>query len=189
MDDKYNSLFESNDDKITIVIRETSATPKTLIVFGIAIVVAICVVTFACLKSIRDNEYGEKVKGSISQTDYSYDKTVKTENMIYHRFQETGMVFPDSSKYLITANDVMELATCDFMSERELLRYAINELYARNGYQFDNGDYYWHYSSYGFLCNCSMEQALSKFNDVEVQNLDFLVEFESRRGYPHDSIQ
>ena len=99
------------------------------------------------------------------------------------RFSETGIVFPDSDKRFLTIQDVNELSLFTEYSEKELLRYAINELYARHGYSFTSTKYAEHYKKYGFNSFTDAESAIADFNEYELANLTFLCGIEKERGY------
>lgn len=99
-------------------------------------------------------------------------------------FHATGMVFPDSSNRLLTWDDVAALDSCGAYSDRELLCFAINEIYARHGYRFREQKYADFYRSYGYCGTKDMEAAAAEFDPIyECKNVDFLCAVARQRGY------
>lgn len=113
----------------------------------------------------------------------SSSRTLTVSSQSLKRFAETGIVFPDSNERLLTIRDVDELSLISGYSEKELLRFAVNELYARHGYLFQTEKYAEHYNSYGFEGYTDAETAVSNFNEYELANLSFLCSIENARGY------
>ncbi len=99
---------------------------------------------------------------------------------------DTGMMFPDSSKVLLTYDDIDKCDNKDRYSELEIIQHAINELYARKGYHFTDPEWYAYYSNYPWYVDRGLtgEETVEKFNKIELQNMKFLVENRKRiRGY------
>ena len=89
-----------------------------------------------------------------------------------------GFVFEDSNVRILTDADLMsiyEMQTSEY-DAKIILRLAINEIYARHNYKFTEAEFAEFYSQYswynGYL---SAEEACSQFNNVENQNLSFLI--------------
>lgn len=102
---------------------------------------------------------------------------------LYENWQETGILFPDSDTTLLTEADIdllFELSdSIDELSPELLIRYCINDLYARHHYLFSTEPFHSFYSNYdwyhGFL---NAEDSQNAFNDIERENLNFLVSIE-----------
>lgn len=80
---------------------------------------------------------------------------------------EEGIIFPNSSEEIIDKGKIEELTD-------EELRYAINELYARNGYIFKDDELRAYYEKYDWYEQTVKPDdfSLDLFNDVEKENLD-----------------
>lgn len=88
-------------------------------------------------------------------------------------FYETGIVFPDSSSRILSSGEINFLRYGYSESEEEMVQYAINEIYARNGYEFKTP--YWanYYSRYSWYYNHGYtdQEARTRFNNVEKENM------------------
>ncbi len=82
---------------------------------------------------------------------------------------EAGIIFPDSSSVLIDEADARALSD-------EELRYAINELYARHGYIFNDEELAAYYSQFDWYEGTvkSSDFTLDMFNDIEQKNVEML---------------
>ena len=100
----------------------------------------------------------------------------------------SGEVFPDSSSRYLTEKDLQLLWEGE-LGPDALVRLALNELYARNGYSFSNSwfrNYYLQCSWYdGGNCTDS-EVVEERFNTYEKANKKFLREFEKSQNYAWD---
>lgn len=119
---------------------------------------------------------------SYSWTELQSD-TASTNLQRASSFSYCGMVFPDSNERYLTDRDIDSLNEIAGYTERELLRYAINELYARHNYLFQTKKYADHYNKYGFDGYYDAETAVAHFNEYERANLLFLCNIEKARGY------
>lgn len=92
---------------------------------------------------------------------------------------ETGLLFPDSNTRYLDESDIISLSQIEGYTEAELLRYAVNEIYARHHYLFSNDKYVQFFNSYewydGYL---TAEEASALFNSVEHKNIAFLLDAE-----------
>ena len=100
----------------------------------------------------------------------------------------SGEVFPDSSSRYLTEKDLETLRKGELGADA-MVRLALNELYARNGYTFSNS---W-YRNYYMQCswydggNCKDSQVVEeRFNDYERANKKFLREYEKSHNYAWD---
>ena len=90
---------------------------------------------------------------------------------------EDGIIFPNSSEEEITSEEIARLSD-------EELRYAINEIYARHGYIFnDDGlrEYYEKYDWYEKRVAPS-DFTMELFNDIETKNVEALQEERNKRN-------
>ncbi len=96
--------------------------------------------------------------------------------VLYDRFLETGLVFPNSDMAYLTKDEIAAVSTSPYCAE--LLRYAINELYARHRFSFEIEPYKTHYLNLGFEAEIDMQQARDEFNLYEESNLNILLQLE-----------
>lgn len=93
-----------------------------------------------------------------------------------------GFLFPDSNQQELTDAQLQEKVT-----DREKCRQAINEIYARHGYQFSTEsiyNYFMQYSWYQALPkNSDMTKVDDTFNAVEKKNIEKLQAFKSAHGW------
>ena len=89
---------------------------------------------------------------------------------------EEGIIFPDSSEELI------DRAAVEKLSDEEL-RYAINELYARNGYIFNDDGLRTYYEKYDWYVPTvrSDDFSIDLFNDIEKENIKVMQEERDHR--------
>lgn len=83
--------------------------------------------------------------------------------------REEGIVFPDSSEKVISTEDIKKLSD-------EEIRYAINEIYARHGYSFNDKELKAFYEKYNWY-HASIkpdEFSVDLFNSVEKKNIEAL---------------
>lgn len=94
----------------------------------------------------------------------------------------SGFVFPDSDKVLLTDDRISETVT-----DADTCRRAINEIYARHGYEFtmqENIDFFNQYDWYKNMDKESdMEKVSAQFSKTEKSNVDKLLEFEDANGW------
>ena len=86
-------------------------------------------------------------------------------------------LFPSDTLY-ITDNDLRGKSQSE-------VRYILNEIYARNGYIFNNENYRQYFSSksWYFGNTTSQQEAESRFNSVETANRNFIISYEKSRGW------
>ena len=90
---------------------------------------------------------------------------------------EEGIIFPNSSEELLTASEIEALTD-------EELRYAINEIYARNGYIFKDETLLEYYRQYDWYSEdvAAEDFTTDLLNDIEFQNVELLQEERSSRS-------
>ncbi len=92
---------------------------------------------------------------------------------------DSGYIFPDTSTKLLTQMEIASIQGNERYSKEEMLQFAINELYARNHYEFQEKEFQVFYGSYSWYENYgySAENAIAHFNNIEIENLDALVRY------------
>lgn len=121
---------------------------------------------------------GTTVKSSVDTDTVDKDeKDEEDEGGMY-----SGFIFPDSSKELITDEELAEKVT-----DKDACQRAINEIYARHGYEFssrDNVDFFEKYDWYNELeKNSNMDQVSQKFNQTEKENVAKLQRYSREQGW------
>ena len=105
------------------------------------------------------------------------DDTIDTSDDPY-----AGFVFPDSDTTIITKTQMK--AT---LKTRSLCRRAVNEIYARHGYQFskqENTDYFNQYDWYrNMQKETDMSIVASEFSSVEKKNVEALQAYEDSKDW------
>lgn len=96
-----------------------------------------------------------------------------------------GFVFADSNERYLTLAEIEALQGNDNYTYQELLRYAINEIYARNGYEFQvDGKYYTYYNQYEWYRETAKQNVTyDMMNSYEQKNITMLVGVENELGY------
>ena len=96
--------------------------------------------------------------------------------------QYSGFVFPDSDTTLLTDEQISETVT-----DAATCRRAVNEIYARHGYEFtqqENIDFFNQYDWYRDMDKESdMEKVSAQFSKTEKENVDKLLEYEDAHGW------
>lgn len=150
---------------------------------AVVLTVIFCSVTFffATYKDTSEIE-------TTYQEDYSAVLDENDDRFI--PFSSDGFVFPESSTQYITSDDLDNLAMISVESDytyQELLRFSVNEIYARHGYQFiPGGSFDVFYSQYQWYTeSIKVDVTWDLFNDYEQHNLNLLLNEESRNGFRH----
>lgn len=106
--------------------------------------------------------------------------TVEESGSPYFCWKQTGFIFPDSRERYIGDGDIAVLSEFEGYSEAEVIRYAINEIYARHNYLFKTEKYLDFFSEYDWFSGClSAEEAVKQFNSIEHKNIAFLLNVEA----------
>ena len=128
-----------------------------------------------------DSEYSSDASvnfsgGSLKESSGGSETTDDEDGMY------SGFVFPDSDKVLLTDDRISETVT-----DADTCRRAINEIYARHGYEFtmqENIDFFNQYDWYKNMDKESdMEKVSAQFSKTEKSNVDKLLEFEDANGW------
>ncbi|MDO4622715.1 MAG: YARHG domain-containing protein, partial [Eubacteriales bacterium] len=84
-----------------------------------------------------------------------------------------GMIFPDSSSRLLTS------AECAALSKSQV-QDAINEIYARRGYIFEDAGIYAKYKQYSWYRPSIPKSSFtgSEFNSIEYANVELLAKYQ-----------
>ena len=114
------------------------------------------------------------VKGEVKPTD-STNPTASTTPTDYTQpttvveISEYGFIFSDSSTRKLTSSEVSKLSDND-------IQYAINEIYARNGYIFKDEQLRTYYSSMPWYTP-NPNFSTSQLNDIESYNINLLTKY------------
>lgn len=94
----------------------------------------------------------------------------------------SGFVFPDSDKVILTDERISKT-----VKDADTCRRAVNEIYARHGYEFtmqENIDFFNQYDWYkNMKKEPDMEKVSTQFSKTEKENVDKLLEFEDGHGW------
>lgn len=98
---------------------------------------------------------------------------------------DSDFIFPYSSTRLITEAEMKEKLT-----DKDSVQRAINEIYARHGYQFHqdkNPENYAYFNSKSWYRSMtkidSQEEVRKQFSDIEVANVDALTAYQNARSW------
>ena len=106
-------------------------------------------------------------------------------------FDNDQFVFPDSNKRYLTREEIIEyedaceiLEECSgrniYIKDGSIISFAINDIYARRGYDYRNTSYRFRYEEYQLQHSDSlysdMEVVTKQFNEYEQANVDLLAE-------------
>ena len=176
--------------------------PVLAVVFGIVdllLLAALCYILFFSKGSIRtvkadvDSDfkanadtygYDSEDKEYYPDKEISYDgssvsgKEAETKDVS----SSEGFIFPNSDKELIS-EDMMN----SYLKDKATLRLAINEIYARHGYQFSNEEYQKYYGQYDWYNKLPKESDMDKvsasFSEIEKKNVDALQAYSKSHGW------
>ena len=180
--------------------------PLLALILGIVdvlLVVAICFTLFFSKNSISSVRSSKDSSFEANASEYSYDEdseeyssgtsisydgstvsgqTGETQKVDNTSVDSNGFIFPDSSTSLITQEQMSAK-----LKEKSDLRLAINEIYARHGYQFSNEQYQNYYQQFDWYNKLSKESDMDKisasFSDVEKKNVDALQAYSKAQGW------
>lgn len=96
-----------------------------------------------------------------------------------------GMVFPDSDSRYLSREEIEALKDRSDYSYQQLLRYAVNEIYARHGYKFDEDGQYWpYYNQYSWYSEQDKKiVSEEELNEYERSNVSLLSAIEKENGF------
>ncbi len=97
-----------------------------------------------------------------------------------------GFLFPDSDIRHLDEQDIESLRNSKDDSLQHLLRQAVNEIYARHGCDFTGSPYEGFFDRFDWYQDqekCSSGEARADMNEIEGDNINFLVEKERSFGF------
>lgn len=112
-------------------------------------------------------------------------QTTAAQNEVRTLIDNDGFVFAKSSSEVLSKEMVLDLSEDRTVGFQRLLRMAINEIYARHGQMFYDGEindtYYQKYSWYRETTKHVVKW--NEFDDIEKTNLRLLISIEEKYGY------
>lgn len=132
------------------------------------------------------NASGQEIHDTVSSDPWFYLQPDSS-------FFTNGQVFPDSASVKISQEDLNSLRekSDNDLAYRILIRYSVNEIYARHGYPFDeSGLFFPHYNEYAWYDrNPYNDVTDNDLTDVEVYNKNLLVEEERRMRFDSNNFR
>lgn len=156
------------------------STPWFLIVLIVIVIVASVISSVVIPSDSKVQASAPSVCTSVPATGNNTDDSAFCPSLI-SRWKDSGFLFPDSDTRYLTEDDIISLAQAEGYSEAELLRYAVNEIYARHHYLFTTEKYANFFNAYdwydGYL---SADDACALFNSIEHRNIATLLKAEEK---------
>lgn len=183
--EEFSTIRKIDDSTIEIATYEMERIGTSFTISFGKILVIILIVIFCSLTFFLATH------NNATETDKTY---LEDYNTVFDKdgviFSPEGFVFPESSTQYITSNDLDNLVVISNESDytyQELLRFAVNEIYARHGYQFaPGGRFDAFYSQYQwYVESIKADVTWDMFNDYECHNLNLIINEEERNGYRH----
>lgn len=145
--------------------------------FKYVIVVIICAVAIMGGTSYYSSVYPEQKVTDVQDT--------VTQNEMQSPVDDEGFVFAKSSSEMLSEEMVLALSDDRTVGFQRLLRMSINEIYARHGQLFNDGELNdIHYQKYNWYRETNKHVVeWDEFNDIEKANLRFLISIEEEYGY------
>lgn len=145
--------------------------------FKYVIVVIICAVAIMGGTSYYSSVYPEQKVADVQDT--------VTQNEMQSPVDDEGFVFAKSSSKMLSEEMVLDLSDDRTVGYQRLLRMSINEIYARHGQLFNDGEVNdIHYQKYNWYRETNKHVVeWDEFNDIEKANLRFLISIEEEYGY------
>lgn len=145
--------------------------------FKYVIVVIICAVAIMGGTSYYSSVYPEQNVAEVQDT--------VTQNEMQSPVDDEGFVFAKSSSEMLSEEMVLALSDDRTVGFQRLLRMSINEIYARHGQLFNDGEVNdIHYQKYNWYRETNKHVVeWDEFNDIEKANLRFLISIEEEYGY------
>ena len=145
--------------------------------FKYVIVVIICAVAIMGGTSYYSSVYPEQKVTDVQDT--------VTQNEMQSPVDDEGFVFAKSSSEMLSEEMVLALSDDRTVGFQRLLRMSINEIYARHGQLFNDGEVKdIHYQKYNWYRETNKHVVeWDEFNDIEKANLRFLISIEEEYGY------
>lgn len=174
--DKFSTIKRTDDNTIQITDYETQTRQygfklkySTLVVLIVIVIAAICIVLILSNSRNQNKNNADRIESGAASLS---------------PFSEDGFILSNSSTQYITSKDfnvIKNKAEKSDYSYGELLRYSVNEIYARHGYRFiSGGKFDSFYSQYQWYLDTKKVDEVSwgKLNEYEQYNLCMLVEEE-----------
>ena len=106
------------------------------------------------------------------------------ENDSVSPFNKDGQIFPDSNRRYLSEEEILLLKDREDYSFSELLRYSVNEIYARAGFSFGSSEWNNYYDQFEWYRTTEKKDVrYETMNKYEQYNLDLLVRIEEEYGY------
>ena len=127
---------------------------------------------------------GNAIAGGIQDTEDASDTETDAEDNTIDTDEDpyAGFVFPNSDTVIISKAEMKATLTT-----RSLCRRAVNEIYARHGYQFskqENTDYFNQYDWYRNMPKeTDMNVVAAEFSSVEKKNVEALQAYEDSKNW------
>lgn len=149
---------------------------------GIFVLILIKTIGFSNNEHIySQNTYATEhvVEASSVQVETGYaqpEREVIQETMCTSAFESSGEVFPDSTERYLSDEEIAVLGRGNTPVKLQLVQQAINEIYARNGYEFQEKVWKDYYNQFSWYQNRGLSDAETKkrFNAVERENVEKL---------------
>lgn len=161
------------------------------VLLGVGIGIAVLILIFGILHFVRSGDEEEEETTATTTTEEVTEETTTEEitttmptttvppttagpSTSEEALYQPGApeIFPDSSSRYLTVEEARTLS-------RDEAQKAINDIYARNGYDFDTDwiDYYYRQQPWYYPVTSSMEGAKSNMNEYERYNIEFLDDY------------
>lgn len=100
-------------------------------------------------------------------------------------FDENGMLFADSDSRYLSREEIERLQENPDDTYQQLLRYAVNEIYARKGYPFqEDGPYFRFYDQFEWYRQTEKHViSEEELNEFEKANIDLITDIEVENGF------
>ena len=178
---KYSTIKKIDDDTFQISEYDTRTYQfgikfKYSSLLWIALIIVVCIViAIICGLHKQDADNTEDTI-NISNESQENVKTIERNSPFF----DDGFVLPNSSNIYLTTDDLNDLKSKAEKSDytySELLRYAVNEIYARHGYLFKTKELEEFYSQYQWYIELQkiIEVPWGKMNEYEQSNLILLL--------------
>lgn len=175
---QYSTIQKVNDSEFIVTDYEKIYKQKTITIkYSTIFIVILLLIASVCVSFYLKNRYGNVAS----------DETAVCSDICYP-FSDDGFVFPLSNSQYLTSEDIDMLkakATESEYTYQELLRFSINEIYARHGFLFLGGKFEKFYCQYQWYLDLEKVETVnwSKFNVYEQKNIALLVDEEKRNGF------
>lgn len=124
----------------------------------------------------------------VDQTkEYKIDKQITYDGKSIHTGKasvepQVELVFPESDKKLLTDEQINEK-----VKDQKTIKLAIDEIYARHGYQFTSEEELNHFNQFDWYKNITKQADMNKvsaeFSEIEKSNLEKLQAYSKSKGW------